>query len=86
MQNRGTGNSVYVAASIIRRSPYDTARSCLGHVAKWEALRCNTEQHRVLLVNGQSLAKGADNCLTTNLLFDYFSENDRRRAHKIEAT
>ena len=85
MQNRGTGNPVYVAASISRRLPYDTAPLCLGHVAKREALRCDTEQHCFLLVNGQSLAARADNCLTTNLLFDYFFENDRRWAHTIEA-
>ena len=86
IRNRGTGNAVYVAASIIRRLPYDTAPLCLGHVAKRAARRINAEPHRFLLFSGQSLAARADNCLTTNLLFDYFFENDRRRAHKIEAT
>ena len=69
MQIRGTGNSVYVAASISRRLPHDTAPLCLGHVAKRAALRFKAEAHRSLLVNGQSLAARADNCLTTNLLF-----------------
>ena len=69
MQNRGTGNPVYVAASISRRLPYDTAPCCLGHVAKRAALRFKAEQHRSLLFNGQSLTTQADNSLTTNLLF-----------------
>ena len=81
MQNRGTGNSVYVAASISRRLPYDTAPLCLGHVAKRAALRVNVEPHGSLPALGDEPTTQADNCLTTNLLFLLFRKRQKAGAY-----